>query len=101
MYLIAYCLLQYKTIRDSMFFVNLFVRDSIVFVNLFVTHYGLKESCECFFFQASPLECEICKLLVTELDNLLKENRSQEVVIETVHKLCNALPDAFKKFVSV
>ncbi|XP_078318878.1 uncharacterized protein LOC111118976 isoform X2 [Crassostrea virginica] len=48
--------------------------------------------------EASPLECEICKLLVTELDNLLKENRSQEVVIETVHKLCNALPDAFKKF---
>lgn len=48
--------------------------------------------------QASPLECEICKLLVTELDNLLKENKSQEIVIETVNKLCSALPESFKKF---
>lgn len=53
-----------------------------------------------FRLQASPLECEICKLLVTELDNLLKENKSQEIVIETVNKLCSALPEAFKKFVS-
>ncbi|XP_048763625.2 uncharacterized protein LOC125671775 isoform X4 [Ostrea edulis] len=48
--------------------------------------------------QASPLECEICKLLITELDTLLKENKSQEIVIETVNKLCSALPDSFKKF---
>ncbi|XP_061195678.1 uncharacterized protein LOC133203893 [Saccostrea echinata] len=48
--------------------------------------------------QANQIECEICKLLVTEFDNLLQGNKSQEIVIKTVHNLCNALPDAFKKF---
>ncbi|XP_062615801.1 uncharacterized protein LOC134277489 [Saccostrea cucullata] len=48
--------------------------------------------------QANQIECEICKLLVTEFDNLLQGNKSEELVIKTVHNLCNALPDAFKKF---
>jgi hypothetical protein len=47
------------------------------------------------------LECEICKLLINELDKFLITNATTEKIEEAVTKFCDSLPAEIKAFVSI
>ncbi|XP_076453804.1 uncharacterized protein LOC143288969 isoform X2 [Babylonia areolata] len=42
------------------------------------------------------LVCELCELLVQEVDKYLAENSTEAAINATVYKLCNDLPDSIK-----
>ncbi|KAK3089587.1 hypothetical protein FSP39_004851 [Pinctada imbricata] len=44
------------------------------------------------------VECEICKLLIVELDRYIKNNSSESAINKTVTEFCNKLPSALKTF---
>ncbi|XP_060083539.1 uncharacterized protein LOC132562787 [Ylistrum balloti] len=48
--------------------------------------------------EANPLECELCKLLVDEIDQVLVNNRSEEVINATIYQLCGEVPGGMKNF---
>lgn len=49
--------------------------------------------------EANPLECEICKLLINELDKYLVTNATKDKIEEAVTKFCDSLPAEIKAFV--
>ena len=51
-------------------------------------------------FQANPLECNLCKILVKELDKLVETNETKIKINETVFKVCSDAPGQLKNFVS-
>lgn len=53
-----------------------------------------------FVLEANPLECEICKLLINELDKYLVTNATKDKIEEAVTKFCDSLPAEIKAFVS-
>ncbi|XP_033733732.1 uncharacterized protein LOC117322890 isoform X2 [Pecten maximus] len=48
--------------------------------------------------EANPLECELCKMLVDELDQVLANNRSEAVINSTIYQLCGEVPGAMKNY---
>ncbi|XP_069123595.1 uncharacterized protein [Argopecten irradians] len=44
--------------------------------------------------QANPLECELCKVLVTELNKVILNNKSDEAINATVYQICAEAPGA-------
>ncbi|OWF36411.1 uncharacterized protein LOC110441718 isoform X2 [Mizuhopecten yessoensis] len=48
--------------------------------------------------EAGTLECELCKALVDELDQVLVNNRSEEVINSTIYQLCGEVPGALKNY---
>lgn len=44
--------------------------------------------------------CDICKLVVQYFDSLLKENATEQDIIDLLERVCNFLPDTLKAQVS-
>ncbi|ESO89053.1 hypothetical protein LOTGIDRAFT_154130 [Lottia gigantea] len=40
--------------------------------------------------------CELCKLIVQEVDTYVKDNKSEAAINATLYKVCNSLPASFK-----
>ena len=49
----------------------------------------------------STIGCDICEFLVAEADNILKENKSKDVLNATLFKVCDQLPAEIKLTVSI
>lgn len=56
--------------------------------------------CPPFFSKKDP-KCEICKLIVNEVDWYIKRNASSKSINSTVAKVCNKLPSVFKILVCI
>ncbi|KAH3861880.1 hypothetical protein DPMN_024833 [Dreissena polymorpha] len=46
------------------------------------------------------LKCDICELIIQELDQLVGQNASAEKINSTIYALCDKLPGTAKTFVS-
>lgn len=52
-----------------------------------------------FYFQANPIECEFCKLLITEVNKFITTNGSADKINETLLNICEQIPAAFQPLV--
>jgi len=46
------------------------------------------------------VKCELCELLVTELDKLIGDNATDAKINATIYELCSKLPSTVQAFVS-
>lgn len=44
--------------------------------------------------------CDVCKMAMTYVDNLLEKNATEEEIAEAVRKVCSFLPDSMKEQVT-
>ena len=53
----------------------------------------------CFILQKESIECELCKAIIQEIDEVLEKNATFKKINDTVYGICNRLPKEYKDIV--